>query len=125
METTSNAQPKDDKPSKEICNLAMLIHIASFAGLIIPAGNLIGPLVVWLMKRNEHKFIDQCGKNCINFNISLLIYACISCVLMFVGIGFLLLLLIGLMAVIFTIMAIMKAQEGTAFQYPLTITFIK
>lgn len=106
-------------------NIAMILHGASFAGYMIPMGNILGPLIVWLMKRDEMPFVNACGKNCLNFKISLLIYALISGVLAFIGIGFLLLAAIGLLDIVVTIIAIVKASEGKVYQYPLTIKFLK
>lgn len=110
---------------KQARDMGVLIYAASFAGYIIPLGSILGPLIVWLMKRDEFEFANQCGKNCLNFKISLFIYVVISMVLAFVGIGFILLGVLALMDIICTIIAIIKAAEGKAYQYPLTIKFIK
>ncbi|MCL1144240.1 DUF4870 domain-containing protein [Shewanella gaetbuli] len=125
MEPTSTPETVDDTPSKEARNMGVLIYASSFAGYIIPMGSILGPLIVWLMKRDEFEFANECGKNCVNFKISLFIYACISFLLMFVGIGFILVGVIALVDIICTIIAIIKASEGTAYKYPLTIRFIK
>ncbi|WP_153912908.1 DUF4870 domain-containing protein [Shewanella sp. TC10] len=110
---------------KEARDMGLLVYAASFAGYIIPLGSIIGPLIVWLMKRDEFEFVNECGKNCINFKLSLLIYVIISSILIFVGIGVLLLMVLALADIIFTIIAIIKAGEGVAYRYPLTINFIK
>ncbi|PMG29137.1 orotate phosphoribosyltransferase [Shewanella sp. 10N.286.52.C2] len=114
-----------DTVEKEARNMGLLVYAASFAGYIIPLGSIIGPLIVWLMKRDEFKFVNECGKNCLNFKLSLLIYAIVSSILAFIGIGFILLILLGLMDIICTIIAIIRAGEGIAYRYPLTINFIK
>ncbi|WP_434930864.1 DUF4870 domain-containing protein [Shewanella sp. HL-SH5] len=118
----SSHQSSNDKQARDT---GVLVHASSFAGYVIPMGSILGPLIVWLMKRDEFEFANQCGKNCLNFKISLFIYVCISVVLMFVGIGFLLLGALALLDIICTIIAIMKATEGVAYQYPLTIKFLK
>jgi len=110
---------RDDK------NMGVAVHLASFSGYIIPLGSILGPLIVWLMKREEIDFVDQCGRNCLNFKISVMIYAVISMILMFVGIGFLLLGFLAIFDIVVTIIAAMKASEGISYQYPLSIKFFK
>ena len=55
---------------KQERDMGMLVHLASFAGYLIPFGTILGPLIVWLMKREEFEFVDVCGRNCLNFKIS-------------------------------------------------------
>ena len=61
---------------KQARDMGVLVHASSFAGYVIPMGSILGPLIVWLMKRDEFDFANQCGKNCLNFKISLFIYVC-------------------------------------------------
>lgn len=111
--------------SRDEMNMGILVQVASFAGYLIPFGSVIGPLIVWLMKRDEIPFVDECGRNCLNFKISMIIWVMISCVLMFVGIGFILIGLLAIVDIVLTIIAAMKASEGISYKYPLSITFIK
>ncbi|MDD8060527.1 MULTISPECIES: DUF4870 domain-containing protein [Shewanella] len=111
--------------SKQAKDMGLLIHAASFAGYTFPFGSVLGPLIVWLMKRDEYEFANQCGKNCLNFKLSLMIYAMISAVLILVGVGVLLLAALALLDIICTIIAIVKASDGIAYQYPLSIKFLK
>lgn len=110
---------QDDK------NMGIIVHVASFAGYLIPFGSILGPLIVWLMKRDEIPFVDECGRNCLNFKISMFIWVMVSFVLMFIGIGFLLLGILAIVDIVLTIIAAMKASEGVCYKYPLSITFIK
>ncbi|QSX35569.1 DUF4870 domain-containing protein [Shewanella avicenniae] len=105
--------------------MGVLVHCASFAGYLIPFGNVLGPLIVYLMKREDSSFIEACGKNCLNFQISMLIYFAISAVLAFVLVGFVLLGLLGLLNLIVTVIAAIKASEGKVFHYPLAIRFLR
>ena len=121
---------------------AMLCHLSVMAAAIIPFGHIFGPLIVWLVKRDEYALVDDQGKESLNFQISLTIYTIILTVVAVVsalglaagdgessvlltliaaGAG---LLLIGLMALIFMIIASVKAYQGTRYRYPLTIRFI-
>ena len=94
--------------------------------------HILGPLVVWLAKRDDSPEIDAHGKESLNFQISMLIYtaglAVVCFILMFVLVGFLLLPLFGvlhLLNLIFVIIASVKASEGKLYRYPMTIRLVK
>ncbi|ABV89432.1 DUF4870 domain-containing protein [Shewanella pealeana] len=106
-------------------NMGVLVHLASFSGYLVPLGSILGPLIVWLMKRDEFPFVESCGRNCLNFKISMIIYFIISGILMLVGIGFIVFGLLAIFDIIVTIIAAIKASEGESYKYPLTINFIK
>jgi uncharacterized protein len=69
---------------------AMFAHLAALAGFVIPFGNLIGPLIVWQIKKNEMPFVDDQGKEALNFQITVCL-AVLVCILLMVVIGALLL----------------------------------
>ena len=102
----------------------MVCHLS---GLCIYAGipNPIGPLVVWLIKGKEHPFVDDQGKEALNFQISIMIYAFISAILIFLAIGLILLPLLALAHLILTIVGAVHARDGKAYRYPMTIRFIR
>lgn len=104
---------------------AMLAHLASFSGFIVPLGTVLGPLVIWLIKKDQSYYIDQQGKEAVNFNISILIYGIVSGILMLIAIGVLLAIATGIVWLVFTIIASTKANNGEHYRYPLTIRFIK
>ena len=110
---------------KEARTWAMSCHLSALAGFIIPFGNIIGPLVHWLIKRNESAVIDAEGKKALNFQISVLIYAIISFLLTFVVIGMILLPAVGIFSLVMIIIAAVKTNNGEDFNYPLSINFIK
>ena len=103
---------------------AMFAHLSALIGFIIPFGNLLGPLVIWLMKKETMPFVDQQGKEALNFQITVTIAMMISAILIIVVIGFVLMFVIGLAALILTIMAGIKANEGVAYRYPFTLRLI-
>lgn len=104
----------------------MLCHLLAFCGLLgVPFGNILGPLVIWLIKREESPFVDACGKEALNFQISMTIYTLIAGLLILAAVGLVLLPAIIIVNVIFTIIASIRASEGKIYQYPLTIRFIK
>ena len=81
--------------------------------------------MVWLLKRDSSPFVDEQGKEALNFQISFLIYIIISIILCVLLIGFVLLIALGIAELILVIMAALKANEGVSYRYPLTIRFIK
>ena len=103
----------------------MLCHLTALSGFIIPFGNIIGPLVIWLLKKDDIPFVDEQGKASLNFQISMMLWVGIGVLLCFVVIGFLILPVLGVLEIIFIIIASIKAYEGKTFNYPLTIKFIK
>jgi hypothetical protein len=103
----------------------MLCHLAAFAGIIIPiAGNIVGPLIVYLLKKDEYSFVDDQGKESLNFQITVTLLVFASGLLIIVGIGALLLAVIGIAALVFTIIAAVKANEGEFYRYPWSIRFL-
>ncbi len=104
----------------------MLCHLAAFAAFTgIPFGNVLGPLIVWLMKREDSTFIDTHGKEAVNFQISVTIYAVIGLILLFVVIGFVLVPVLLVFTFITMISASIRASNGDSYIYPLNIRFIK
>lgn len=103
----------------------MFCHLSAFAGYVIPLGNIIGPLVIWLIKKDEYPFVDDQGKESLNFQISMSIYAIISLILAFILIGFFLLIAIGILNIVMIIVASVKANEGVYFRYPFTMKFFQ
>ena len=116
--------PKD--PEKEARMWGMLCHLAGLAMFLVPpVGGIIGPLIVWLVKKDQHPFIDTQGKAALNFQISVAIYGIVCFFLAFLFIGILLLPALGIFTLVMIIMAAIKANEGESFRYPLTIRFLK
>ncbi|MFB2803292.1 DUF4870 domain-containing protein [Shewanella seohaensis] len=105
-------------------DFGLLVYASSLIGYLVPLGSILGPLILWLMKREESAFVDQCGRSCLNFKLSLLIYVIISGLLAFVGIGFIFLIILGILDLVCTILGIIKASEGQVYRYPLTIKFL-
>jgi uncharacterized Tic20 family protein len=103
----------------------MLCHLGALAGYLIPFGNIVGPLVVWLIKKEQMPFVDDQGKESLNFQISVTIYAIVSGILILALIGFLLLPAVLIFGLVMVIIAAVKANGGEAYRYPLCIRFLK
>ncbi len=110
---------------KEIKMWAALTHIAAFSFFVIPFGNILGPLSIWIIKKNHSDFIDIHGKEAINFQISVTIYTIIASALIILLIGIPMLILVLLIAFIFPVIAAVRAIDGEYYYYPITIEFIK
>ena len=131
---------------------AFLIHISAFAGFLFPFGNIITPLIAWQTLKDRSTFLDDQGKEAVNFNISYSLYVFILTIFVgsfflgnffrnfnnfnhydnfdfgnifgLVGLGSLagIVYLIGMALVI---IAAIKAKDGENYRYPFTIKFIK
>ncbi len=121
------APPLETPYPKDVRNWAMLCHLIALAGFLIPfVGNIVGPLVVWLVKKEESEFIDENGKEAVNFQISLSIYSlAASATFLLFCLGVVLVPAIVIAGVILVIVAAIKASDGKEVRYPLTIRFIK
>lgn len=116
-------QRNDDKNSRI---WGMLCHLSALLGILgIPFGNLIGPLVIWLLKRNTYPFVDQQGREALNFQISMTIYTLFAALLYFLKMGMFLLLIIAGINFILVIIASLKAYNGETYRYPFTLQLIK
>jgi len=116
---------------------AMLAHLSALLGYILTsgwggsAGGFLGPLIVWLIKKDTMPFVDQQAKEALNFSITICITFAVLWMfgIMTLGIGFLialpLMLVVGLYALVYTIIASMKAYEGVPYRYPIALRLIK
>jgi uncharacterized protein len=103
----------------------MFAHLSALAGYIIPLGNFVGPLIVWMTKKQEHPFVDDQGKESLNFQITVLLALLVLSPTVCIGIGLIILPIIGVAALIFVIIAGIKANEGVAYRYPFALRLIK
>jgi uncharacterized Tic20 family protein len=127
-EAARQERKMSDNPqvSKEEQNWAMYCHLAALAGFLVPLGNVLGPLIVWLIKKDTMPLVDQHGKEALNFQITVTIAMVISVVLMFVVIGILLVFVVGIGALVLTIMATVKVSNGQLdYKYPFALRLIK
>ena len=101
------------------------LHLSGLAFFILPSfGNLIAPLVIWLMKKSESPQIDETGKEVLNFQISYTIYFAVSAIGWLFCIGFFASILLGAAWLILTIIAAVKTSNGENYRYPGIIRFL-
>jgi hypothetical protein len=113
-------------PTENERTWGMLAHLSALVGLILPlAGIVIGPLVVWLARRDESEFVAGHAKEALNFNISVLLGALACMLLMLVFIGFLLGTALFIAWLVMTLIAAIKASEGQTYRYPFSLRLVK
>jgi len=105
-------------PGADVRQWAMFCHLSALLGLVLPLGHLLGPLVLWHLKREQDPFIDAQGKEALNFQISVTIAGFVCFLLMFVFIGILLFAVLMVAVLILIILAAVKANEGQPYRYP-------
>ena len=123
--------------SREDCLWGMLGHLSALAGIPFPiVGNIVGPLIVWQLKKDTLPFAAEEAKEALNFNISWSIWSLLLGVVPFILIitivGILLVPLVVIAAfavaviwVVFMVVGGLRANEGRPYRYPLTVRFIK
>ncbi|MDB4415890.1 DUF4870 domain-containing protein [Akkermansiaceae bacterium] len=103
----------------------MLAHLSTFSACVgMPLGNILGPLIMFLIKKDEYPFGGDQAKEALNFNISCTLYLLISIALCVVIIGFVLLPILGIFWLVATIIAAVRSNEGVSYRYPLCIRFV-
>ena len=124
-QTPPPGYPPQPGTNREQNTWAMIAHLS---GLLlytaIPFGNVIAPFAIWLMNRDTMPFVDDQAKEAINFQLTIMIYAFASTILIFVLIGLVLLPVVIIFHVVASIIAGLKAQQGVPYRYPMTIRFI-
>ncbi len=123
LETSVGGNGGGGSPDQDSRQWGMIAHLSALIGFIIPFGNLIGPLVVWQTKKDMPFVVDQ-GKEALNFQITVVIAVFVCLLLSLVVVGLLLLPVVGIGALVLTVLAGIKANNGEAYRYPFTLRLI-
>jgi uncharacterized Tic20 family protein len=128
-ETQPTSSPQPPAPasstSSEMRTWSVLCHASALLGLFFHFfGHLLGPLIVWLIKRDVSPVIDANGKESLNFQLSMLIYDIVAGILCIVLIGIPILIALWILNTVLVIIASVKTSNGELYRYPLTIRFI-
>ena len=121
-QTTSllgSEEPSVYTPTSDEKTMALLSHLLAIFFGFIP------PLVIWLIKKDESKFVSEHAKESLNFQITLAIATIISAILIFILIGIFLIWAIQIVRIVLCIVATIKTNEGKMYRYPLTLRLIK
>lgn len=105
--------------------MGLFLHLSQLANVILFPVGIIVPIVLWQTNKEKMPALDAHGKMVVNWMISFTIYAIVSIILMFVLIGFLTIIAVGIMGIVFPIIGGIKANNGELWEYPLTIKFLK
>lgn len=109
--------PSEIKPDDK--TMAMLCHLLGIVTWFL------GSLIIWLIKRDQSKFVDEQGKEALNFQLTLLIGDIIAALTCFVGIGFFIAPVIWIIRLVFCILAAMAVNRGEHYRYPFAIRLIQ
>lgn len=110
--------------------LGLVMHLLPLAGFMltsisIPFGNVIAPLVFWLIKKAESPYLDAHGKEVLNFQINVAVLSIVGFILSFICIGVPMLIALGITAIVLMVMAALKVNEGQFYRYPWIYRIIK
>ena len=119
MNDINNINEVTTTPSKDDCNMGMLAHLLGiFTGFI-------GPLIIWLMKKDDSVFISEESREALNFQITMTIAMIVSSFLMIVLIGFILVPILFVVNIIFCIIGAMASSKGEHYKYPFAVRLLK
>jgi len=104
---------------------ATLAHLSGFLGFVMPFGNIVAPLLIWLFRKHSSEFVSDQAREALNFQLSITIYLVVAGFLIMLLVGILLLPLLALFAVVVMIQAAIKANNGEKYHYPFTFRFVK
>lgn len=106
-------------PSKDALNLAVLCHVLGFFT------SFVGPLILWMMKKDTNAYVEHHGREAMNFQITLLIAYVVGGTLSFICIGLVILAAAWIVNIVFSILAAVAASKGQRYQYPVSLRLIK
>jgi uncharacterized Tic20 family protein len=113
-------------PSESERTWAMLAHLAALAGIVVwLVGAILGPLAVWIAKRDESEFVAEHAREALNFNITVALGAVMCGLLALVFIGFILGAALFIAWLVLTLIAAIRASEGQHYRYPVSLRLVK
>ncbi len=114
----------DVAPTESERSRSMAIHLCGLLAFVIAPVAIVIPLVLWLTKKDESAYINDHGREAMNYNLSIWLYAVISTILMLVCVGYFLLAGLVVFDIVIMIVAAVQANGGHYFRYPITIRFV-
>jgi uncharacterized Tic20 family protein len=102
----------------------MLAHLSGLIAMLLGGFTFLGPLIVWLIKKDQSAFVADQAKEALNFQIAVFIVLLVSALSMFFCIGFILVPVVVIGAIIYSIIGAMEANKGVAYRYPYTFRLI-
>lgn len=123
MTSEATHVPTNNQISADSRNWAMMSHLSAFV-MLLGVPSVIGPLVAWLVKKDQDAFVADQAKEALNFNLSFLIYGLVAAVSLIVLVGFILLPALFIAWVVLVIQAAIKASNGEYYRYPFTLRLV-
>lgn len=111
-------------PSRDERNWAIIAHLSALSAVFTGIGMIVGPLVVWLIKRDDGAYIADQAREALNFNITMFIAYVVAALLVVVAVGLLLLPVLAIAHLVLIIIAMVQAGEGREFRYPFALRLI-
>jgi len=125
--SSTDSAPGSTEPSAvtdEEQTWGVLVHASALAGLAIPFGNVLAPLLLWLVKKDESEFVDASGTEAINFQLTWTLLLLGASLTILVGVGLLIVPVIAVAWLVLVVLATIRASEREVYDYPLTIDFV-
>lgn len=110
---------------REENNWATILHLSQLLGYAVVVVGFVAPILIWMLMKDQYPALDAHGKNVVNWILSSLIYGVIGVASLIIGVGFIVLLALVVLGIVFPIIGAMKASQGIVWKYPLTIEFLK
>ncbi|MBN2132937.1 MAG: DUF4870 domain-containing protein [Sedimentisphaerales bacterium] len=117
-EPVEDETARQPEMSREARNMAMLCHLLGIIGFF-------APLMIWLIEREKHRFVDEHGRQAMNYQVSLLLYYLVSTLLAPLIIGLFMLGVLTVLHIVLAIIAAVQAGQGKLWRYPIAISFLK
>jgi uncharacterized protein len=126
MDEPSPSTAPGAAPTENERTWGMLAHLSALVGLLFPlVGNILGPLLVWLTRRDSSAFIAAHAKEALNFNITVTLAGVVCLFLALIFIGLLLGTALFIAWLVMTLVAAIRASEGVLYHYPLSLRLVK
>jgi uncharacterized Tic20 family protein len=126
MSDPSDTPAPGTAPTENERTWGMLAHLSALTGVVVwLLGCIIGPLVVWLARRDSSAFVAEHAREALNFNITVVLAALVCMLLMLVFVGFILGTALFVVWLVFTLIAAIKASEGEHYRYPFSLRLVK
>jgi uncharacterized Tic20 family protein len=126
MDEPSPSTAPGAAPTENERTWGMLAHLSALVGLLFPlVGNILGPLLVWLTRRDSSAFIAAHAKEALNFNITVTLAGVVCLFLALIFIGLLLGTALFIAWLVMTLVAAIRASEGVPYHYPLSLRLVK
>lgn len=100
-------------------------HLGTLVGYVVPFGNIIVPLIIYISKKEESRTIADQAKESLNFQITVFIFVIIAGILVFILVGIFLLIAVAIFQLVFVIIATLEVDKGNLYRYPVNIRFVQ